>query len=287
MEPRLKTNKETTPPLRLRSLVVRRQRERIVGFEEAPIKEGNREEEMSKILGLHKEQRISGFGHGLRTRSLVEHLSTDLPSTYKGLMEKTYTWIEAREVATNGALNERRKTSKGIPQNPNSQDRRRKNSLLHKRRSLLLQKITLRFKNAGATYQRLIDKVFNHQLGRNMEVNTNDIVIKSNIEEEMLADIKETLDRLQAINPKLNPKKCSFGVEDGIFSRHLVTKQGIKVNPSKVKAILDLQPPKSVSKKQNINRKLAALNSFLSKRADKTLPFMRTLKNCTSGKMVQ
>ncbi|GJT38714.1 reverse transcriptase domain-containing protein [Tanacetum coccineum] len=56
-----------------------------------------------QIMGLHKEQRISGFVHGLRTKSLDEHLSTDLPSTYKGLMEKTYTWVEAREVATNGA----------------------------------------------------------------------------------------------------------------------------------------------------------------------------------------
>ncbi|GKB07525.1 hypothetical protein Tco_0835809, partial [Tanacetum coccineum] len=50
-----------------------------------------------QIMGLHKEQRISGFVHGLRTKSLDEHLSTDLPSTYKGLMEKTYTWVEARE----------------------------------------------------------------------------------------------------------------------------------------------------------------------------------------------
>ncbi|GJY65535.1 reverse transcriptase domain-containing protein [Tanacetum coccineum] len=50
----------------------------------------------------------AGFVHGLRTRSLVEHLSTDLPSTYKGLIEKTYTWVEAREVATNGALSDRR-----------------------------------------------------------------------------------------------------------------------------------------------------------------------------------
>ncbi|GJW12701.1 reverse transcriptase domain-containing protein [Tanacetum coccineum] len=59
-------------------------------------------------LGLHKEQRISGFVYGLRTRSLVKHLSTDLSSTYKGLMEKTYIWIEAREVATNGTPNDRR-----------------------------------------------------------------------------------------------------------------------------------------------------------------------------------
>nr|GEU71254.1 reverse transcriptase domain-containing protein [Tanacetum cinerariifolium] len=56
-----------------------------------------------QILRLHKEQRISGFVHGLKTRSLVELLSTDFPTTYKGLTEKTYTWIEAKEVATNVA----------------------------------------------------------------------------------------------------------------------------------------------------------------------------------------
>ncbi|GKA35910.1 hypothetical protein Tco_0722401 [Tanacetum coccineum] len=58
-----------------------------------------------QILGLHEEQRIYGFVHGRKTRSLVEFLSMDLPTTYKGLMEKTYTWIEAKEVATNGASN--------------------------------------------------------------------------------------------------------------------------------------------------------------------------------------
>ncbi|GJV48251.1 hypothetical protein Tco_1438463 [Tanacetum coccineum] len=61
-----------------------------------------------QILGLHEDQRISGFVHGLRTRNLVKHLSTDLPSTYKGLMEKTYTWFKARKVATNGASNDQR-----------------------------------------------------------------------------------------------------------------------------------------------------------------------------------
>ncbi|GJV04095.1 hypothetical protein Tco_1337664 [Tanacetum coccineum] len=44
----------------------------------------------------------------LRTRSLVKHLFTDLPPTYKGLMEKMYTWVEAKEVATNGVSNDRR-----------------------------------------------------------------------------------------------------------------------------------------------------------------------------------
>ncbi|GJR20389.1 reverse transcriptase domain-containing protein [Tanacetum coccineum] len=63
---------------------------------------------LRSMVGLHEEQRISDFVHGLRTQSLVEHLSTDLPSAYKGLMEKAYTWVEAREVATNGISNNRR-----------------------------------------------------------------------------------------------------------------------------------------------------------------------------------
>ncbi|GJR37299.1 retrovirus-related pol polyprotein from transposon TNT 1-94 [Tanacetum coccineum] len=57
---------------------------------------------------LHEDQCISGFVHDLKARNLVEHLSTNLPSTYKGLMEKTYTWIEAREVSINGAPNDQR-----------------------------------------------------------------------------------------------------------------------------------------------------------------------------------
>ncbi|GJW16998.1 reverse transcriptase domain-containing protein [Tanacetum coccineum] len=74
-----------------------------------------------QILGLHEDQCVSGFVYSLRTRSLVEHLSTNFPSTYKGLMEKTYTWIEAREVATNGAPSDRRENferSKNLSKSP-------------------------------------------------------------------------------------------------------------------------------------------------------------------------
>ncbi|GJT29432.1 reverse transcriptase domain-containing protein [Tanacetum coccineum] len=59
-----------------------------------------------QILGLHAEHRIFRFVHGLKTRSLMEFLSTYLPPTHKGLIEKTYTCIKAREVATNGILND-------------------------------------------------------------------------------------------------------------------------------------------------------------------------------------
>ncbi|GKB69325.1 hypothetical protein Tco_0930737 [Tanacetum coccineum] len=70
------------------------------------------------VAWLHEDQCISGFVHGLRTRSMVEFLSTDLPTTYKCLMEKTYTWIEAREVATNGAPNDQREGFDRHKKNP-------------------------------------------------------------------------------------------------------------------------------------------------------------------------
>ncbi|GJY54159.1 reverse transcriptase domain-containing protein [Tanacetum coccineum] len=142
-------------------------------------------------------------------------------------------------------------------------------------------------KNAGATYQRLIDKVFSHHMGRNMEVNVDDMVIMSDSEKKMMADITETLERLRAINLKLNPKKCSFGVEEGVYSGHLITKQGIRAKPFKVKAVSTLRPPKTVSKMQNLNKNITSLSRFLSKSAKRTLPFMKTLRSCTSGKMVQ
>ncbi|GJT36282.1 reverse transcriptase domain-containing protein [Tanacetum coccineum] len=103
----------------------------------------------------------------------------------------------------------------------------------------------------------------------------------------MMADVAETLEKLPAIYLKLNSKRCSFGVKKGIYSGLLITKQGIRADPSKVKAVSTLRPPKTFSEMQNLNKKIAALSRFLSKSAEKTLPFVKTLKSCTSGKMVQ
>ncbi|GKC40427.1 hypothetical protein Tco_1052811 [Tanacetum coccineum] len=80
------------------------------GYGEMVKKQATYTDDTLQILGLHVEQRISSFVHGLKTRSLVEFLSTDLPTTYKSLMEKTYIWIEAKEVATNEAPNDHRES---------------------------------------------------------------------------------------------------------------------------------------------------------------------------------
>ncbi|GJU05750.1 hypothetical protein Tco_1122180 [Tanacetum coccineum] len=78
---------------------------------------------------------------------------------------------------------------------------------------------------------------------------------------------------------KLNPKKCTFGAE-GAFLGHVVNMQGIKVCPQKAEAVMKLQSPQTLKEAQSLNGKLASLNRFLSKSAEKSLPFFKTLKRC-------
>ncbi|GJX59224.1 reverse transcriptase domain-containing protein [Tanacetum coccineum] len=149
------------------------------------------------------------------------------------------------------------------------------------------RKMPFGLKNAGETYQRLIDKVFNDQIRLNLIAYV-DMAIKSASEEDMLMDIQETFNRLlRFINMKLNLKKCSFGVKEGPFLGHLITKQGIKANPSKVKAITVLKPPRTLKEIKSLNGKLTALSRFLSKGANKLLLFFKALKSCTDKKTIQ
>lgn len=83
---------------------------------------------------------------------------------------------------------------------------------------------------------------------------------------------------------KLNPKKGSFGVEEGPFLGHVITKQGIRANPSKIQALTEMGAPASLKEAQSLNGKLAALSRFLSRSAEKSLPFFKTLEGCIDRK---
>ena len=77
---------------------------------------------------------------------------------------------------------------------------------------------------------------------------------------------------------KLNLSKCVFGVIAGKFLGFMVSQRGIEVNPEKVRAIMELAPPKTVKEVQSLNDIIAALNRFVSRVTDKCLPFFRILK---------
>ena len=133
-------------------------------------------------------------------------------------------------------------------------------------------------KNAGATYQRLMNKMYAHQIGRNVQVYVDDMLVKSLRENDHLDDLQEMFDTLRSYNMKLNPSKYVFGVTAGKFLGFMVSQRGIEVNPEKVRAIMELEPPRTVKEVQSLNGKIVALNRFVSKATDKCLPFFHTLK---------
>ncbi|GJW32563.1 reverse transcriptase domain-containing protein [Tanacetum coccineum] len=121
---------------------------------------------------------------------------------------------------------------------------------------------------------------FDSQVGRNIEVYVDDLVIKSHTEAEMLRDIDETFRTLRKINMKLNPKKCTFGAVEGMFLGYMISPEGIKPCPDKTEVVLQLLSPQTIKEVQSLNGKLASLNRFLSKSAERSLPLFKTLKKC-------
>ncbi|GKC31496.1 reverse transcriptase domain-containing protein [Tanacetum coccineum] len=170
---------------------------------------------------------------------------------------------------------------KGYHQVQMAQDDEEKTALYTDRGTYCYTKMSFGLKNIGATYQRLVDTTFQSQIRRNLDAYVDDMVIKSNDEKILIADIAETFDNLRKINMKLNPKKCSFGVEEGKFLGYMVTSEGIRANPKKTKAIADMQSPRTLKEMQSLSVKLAALKRFLSSSAKKSLPFFETLKDIT------
>ena len=101
-------------------------------------------------------------------------------------------------------------------------------------------------KNAGATYQRLVNHMFRLQIGWNVEVYVDDMLVKSQDEEIHLDDLHETFDTLRQYNMKLNPSKCAFRVSSGKFLGFMVSHRGIEANSDKIQAILDMKPPQNI-----------------------------------------
>nr|AAY99339.1 pol-polyprotein [Silene latifolia] len=133
-------------------------------------------------------------------------------------------------------------------------------------------------KNAGATYTRLVDKVFQDQKGRNIEAYVDDAIVKSKSDSEHLADLSETFCSLRKYKMKLNPMKCNFGVRAGKFLGVLVSARGIDANPEKVQAILDLLEPRNRKEVMMLTGRMAALARFISRSTDKSTPFFKVLK---------
>ena len=120
--------------------------------------------------------------------------------------------------------------------------------------------------------------MFRPQIGWNVEVYVNDMLVKSLEEKKHLDDLQETFDTLRSYNMKLNPSKCVFGVSSGKFLGFMVSQREIKANLNKIQAILNMEPPKNVKEVQSLTGRIATLNRFVSKATDKCLSFFKVFK---------
>ena len=128
-------------------------------------------------------------------------------------------------------------------------------------------------KNTRSTYQRMMTRMFEPQLGKSIEVYIDDMVVKSKVVSEHVGDLRKNFEILRKHKLRLNASKCSFGVGSGKFMGYMVTHRGIEVNLDQIKAISNLQLPRNSKEVQKLTGMTAALNQFISRSADRYIPF--------------
>jgi hypothetical protein len=129
-------------------------------------------------------------------------------------------------------------------------------------------------RNAGATYQRCMNHVFDEHIGRTVEAYVDDIVVKT----RKASDLEATFRCLKAKGVKLNPEKCVFGVPRGMILGFIVSERGIEANPEKIAAITNMGPIKDLKGVQRVTGCLAALSRFISRLGERGLPLYRLLR---------
>ncbi|KAM1166549.1 hypothetical protein ACFX2G_026265 [Malus domestica] len=133
-------------------------------------------------------------------------------------------------------------------------------------------------KNAGATYQILVNLMFIEQIGKSMEVYVDDMLVKSKHADQHITNLSETFTILNRYRIRLNPNKCAFGVGSGKFLGFMISQRAIKANPEKIKAILDMKEPVTSKDIKSLTGKVAALTRFISKATDRYAHFFKALK---------
>ncbi|XP_015965613.1 uncharacterized protein LOC107489376 [Arachis duranensis] len=133
-------------------------------------------------------------------------------------------------------------------------------------------------KNAGTTYQRLMNKIFHNLIGKTVEVYVDDILAKTTRPDDLLNDLANVFASLLQHGMRLNPLKCAFAIEAGKFLGFMITQRGVEANPEKCQAILQIKSPSYIKDVQRLAGRLTSLSCFLRASATKALPFFNLMK---------
>ena len=130
-----------------------------------------------------------------------------------------------------------------------------------------------RLKNVGTTYQRVMNYMFYDYIGEFIEVDIDNIVIKSHSLEEHLGHLQRSFEQMRCHQLKLNPLKCVFEVPTGNFLGFFVHKKGIEIYENKAKANVEAWLPRSKKELQQFMGKVNFLGKFISNLVGKVKAF--------------
>jgi hypothetical protein len=146
--------------------------------------------------------------------------------------------------------------------------------------------MTFGLKNAGATYQKAIQKCLKTQIGKNVEAYVDNVVVKTTKEDKLIADLTETFANLQEFQWKLNPTKCAFGVPSELLLGFMVGHRGIEANPAKIDAIRKMAKPSNKKDVMKLTGMMAALGHFINKLSETLLLYISATTNVVSTVLV-
>ena len=138
--------------------------------------------------------------------------------------------------------------------------------------------MAFRLKNAGATYQRAMVALFHDMMHKEIEVYVDDMIAKSRTEDEHLVNLRKLFGRLRKYQLKLNPTKCTFGVKSGKLLGFIVSQKGIKIDPEKVKAILEMPEPCTEKQVRGFLGRLNYIARFISQLTPTCEPIFKLLR---------
>jgi hypothetical protein len=119
------------------------------------------------------------------------------------------------------------------------------------------------------------------------EVYVDEMVAKTKVGNDHVQDLNQIFQQLRRYNMRLNPLKCTFGIKSEKFLGFMLSKRGIKANPDKRRAIIEMHSPTSVKEVQQLTGRIVALSRFMSRVGDKAHPFFQCIKKAKAFKWTE
>ena len=133
-------------------------------------------------------------------------------------------------------------------------------------------------KNASAIYQHVATTLLHDFIHKEVEVYVDDMIVKSKDHEGHIPTLRKFFEGIQFYKLRLNPKKCTFGVTSRKLLGFIVSQRGIEVNPDKIKAIVEMKPPKTEKEILEFLGRIQYISRFIAQLTMTCEPLFRLIK---------